>query len=359
MDHKLPYTFHEDAYWAAEPEEINLFADFVVACAEGHISPLAAAQRITNTLASVAWKNKADIDSTNNSNIDSHNGDRPYHNDIELVAVLIGSCISAFPPHSVVHIRLFEMVKSFLKVQKREIPNPLLNRAGEVRCENYQSLDLRPSIPLWEDLRRLSFLSSCEWLAEFGNLWTGVEKCGSREQQRWRNLSYFFARLEVEGIERMDWHSPLQRLLPKYWRIDEETAGWSGYLAGQVLAAAQWFVPKGHASWVWRNCCNCEQMLNNHSRLNTARKMEGDAALDGTEEGTTVDNQSFGRADDEASIGLAQSEGLLWKLENWKVWKLAFQRIEERVNDVRIHAVVRREASKALKIMEDIEAHHR
>lgn len=357
MDHKLPFTFYKDAYWAAELEEIGLFADFIVACAEGHLSPLAAAQDITDTLASEAWKNKADIDSIDNPDIDSHNGDRPYHNHIELVAVLIGSCISAFPPHSVVHIRLFEMIKSFLRVQKREIPNPLLNRAGEVRCENYKSLDLRPTIPLWEDLRRLSFSSSCEWLAEIGNLWTGVEKCGSREQQRWRNMSYFFARLEVEGVERMDWHSPLQRLLPKYWRVDENTVGWSGYLAGQVLAASQWFVPDGYALWVWRACCRRGQMLRNHSRLNSARKVEEGAAPDDLEE-TTAINQGFGRADDEASIGLGQSEGLLWKLENWKVWKAAFQRIEERVDDVRVHAVARREASRALKIMEDIETHH-
>lgn len=96
MDHKLPYTFHKDAYWAAEPEEIDLFADFVVVCAEGHLSPLAAAQNITDTLASEAWKNKAEIDVANKPDIDSHNGDRPYYNHIDLVAVLIGSLYLRF-----------------------------------------------------------------------------------------------------------------------------------------------------------------------------------------------------------------------------------------------------------------------
>lgn len=167
MDHKLPYTLHEDAYWAAEDEEIDLFADLVVACAEGHLSPFAAAQKITNTLASEAWKNKAEVDLKNE--------DRPYSNHATLVAVLIGSCTSAFPPHSVVHDRLFEMIRNFLRVERQQIPNELLDRIGEVRCENYKSLDLRPVVPLWEDLRRLSFSTSCEWLAEIGDIWAGVE----------------------------------------------------------------------------------------------------------------------------------------------------------------------------------------
>ncbi|KAH0165522.1 nucleotide-diphospho-sugar transferase, partial [Aureobasidium melanogenum] len=347
MDHKLPYTYHEDAYWAAEDEEIDLFADLVVACAEGHLSPLAAAQKITDTLASEAWKNKAEIDLKNE--------DRPYSNHATLVAVLIGSCISAFSPHSVVHDRLFKMIKNLVRVERRQIPNELLNRTGKVRCENYRSLDLRPVVPLWEDLRRLSFSSSCEWLAEIGGIWTGVEKCGSREQQRWRNLSYFFARLEVEGIERMGWHSPLQRLLPKY-RLDEKTLGWSGYLAGQVLAAAQWFVPEGHALWVWRTCCSCEKMLKKDFRLAAAKHLSGGAPLNnhGIEQ-IAMEDRSGRTAEDEALVNLALSEGWLWNLENWKVWKAAFKQIEERVDDVRVHAIVRREAYKARKIMEEME----
>jgi len=115
MDQKLPYTFQEDAYWAAEPEEITLFANIIVACAENHLSPLAAAQRITDTLATESWSNKAVID--------ANDEDRPYCTNFGLVAVLTGSCMSSFPPHSVMQRRLFEMIKCFLRVERREVPN--------------------------------------------------------------------------------------------------------------------------------------------------------------------------------------------------------------------------------------------
>jgi len=98
---------------------------------------------------------------------------------------------------------------------------------------------MRATIPLWESLKPLSFSTSCEWLADIGFPWTGVEKSGSQQQQRLRNLSYFCARLSVEGIEHLGWKSALQRLLPKFGMLDQKTVGWSGYLAGQVLAAAQ------------------------------------------------------------------------------------------------------------------------
>lgn len=123
MDQKLPYTFQEDAYWAAEPDEINLFANLIVACAENHLSPLAAAQKITDTLAKKAWSNKAVID--------ANDEDRPYHTNSGLVAVLIASCLSSFPPHSVVHKRLFEMIRCFTRVEKREVPNWFLNCDGK------------------------------------------------------------------------------------------------------------------------------------------------------------------------------------------------------------------------------------
>jgi hypothetical protein len=82
MDKKIPYKLQEDAYWAAEPEEIDLFASLVVACAENHMSPLAAAQLITNALATDAWTNKADID--------ANDEDRRHNTNFGVVAVLIG-----------------------------------------------------------------------------------------------------------------------------------------------------------------------------------------------------------------------------------------------------------------------------
>lgn len=351
MNQKLPYTFQEDAYWAAEPEEITRFADLIVACAEAHLSPLAAAQKITIMLATEAWSNKAAID--------TNNEDRPYHTNFGLVAVLIGSCMSSFPPHSVVHIRLFEMIRCFLRVEKREVPNWFLNRDGQKRSEDFGAVDMRPTIPLWESLKPLSFSSSCEWLADIGFPWTGVEKYGSQQQQRWRNLSYFCARLSVEGIEHMGWKSALQRLLPKYGMLDEKTVGWSGFLAGQVLAASQWFIPDGHAAWVWWACCYGQRYKDRPRFCPDGEQDSGEETMQDGFPGEQSDengrNFDFS-SDEEALEALMQSEDWLWNLDNWKVWKSAFKEITERVDDGRVHEVVCNEASKALKIMEELES---
>lgn len=104
-------------------------------------------------------------------------------------------------------------------------------------------------------------------------------------------------------------------------------------------------MPEGHALWVWRACFRCGHILNNDFGQNGAQSPSAGTSLDDNEnEQVTKDNQNS---------DLPRSEERLWNLKNWKVWKAAFQRIEERV-----YAVVLREASKALKIMEDIEAHH-
>ncbi|KAK5999367.1 hypothetical protein QM012_005492 [Aureobasidium pullulans] len=330
MDNKLPYTFQVDAYWAAEPDEINNFAQSIVACAEGHLSPLAAARKITDELASEAWRNKA--------HIDLHHEDRPYRTHTVLVAVLIGSCASAFPPSSVVHDRLLKMIKSFLKVEQRQIPNVLIDATEKAESAVDEPAELSPFALLWESLQPLSLASSWSWLSEIGESWSGAEKCGSQEQQRWRNLSYFSAKVAIEGIDRLGRQSPLQNLLPKYHALDQDTVGWSGYLAGQTLAAAQWFVPKSHASWVWRACCLCEKHSLSKASLSSQEKDE-------VQTRTCDDNEA----------DFARLEGWLWNLENWDAWKAAFAKVTEMVEDPRVHEVVRRAASEALKIMDEVE----
>ncbi|CAD0113345.1 unnamed protein product [Aureobasidium uvarum] len=347
MDHKLPYIFQEDAYWAAEPDEMSLYANLVVACAENHLSPFAAAQEITDTLAHEAWKNKDEID--------LHNEDRPYNTNTALVAVLICSCISSFPPHSIVHERLFNMIRSFVKVEKRPIPNSMLDRTGKFRYGDHDALEeSRPTVLLWEDLSPLSFSSSCEWLADIGETWTGVEKCGSREQQRWRNLSFFSARLAIEGIEHVGWRSPLQRLLPEYGMPSQKTIGYSGFLAGQILAAAQWFVPKDRAIWVWRACRDCEKLCKHNPRL-----ADGPGSSAGGKQKSQEEQQPAETIPNNKALrDLARSEGWLWTFDNWKLWQTAFTEVVGSVNNVRVHEVVRGEASKALKIMEELETYH-
>lgn len=198
MDHNLPYTFHQDAYYTAEPEEINLFANLILACAKNNLSPLSTAQKITNELANLSWRNKETIDANNEY--------RPYTTNTTLIAILLASCASSFPSCSVVHKRIFALIKRFAKAEKRDIiPNYSLDKNGELRDADAEvnGGDVRVSIPLWGSRSSLSFSIGCERLADVGVPWTGVEKCGSKEQQRWRNLSFFMARLTVMGVEEL------------------------------------------------------------------------------------------------------------------------------------------------------------
>lgn len=173
---------------------------------------------------------------------------------------------------------------------------------------------MRITIPLWESLKPLSFSSSCEWLADIGFPWSGVEKCGSQQQQRWRNLSYFCARLSPEKIEHMGWKSALQRVLPKYGMLDEKTVGWSGYLAGQVLAAAQWFVPDGHGAWVWRACCY-GQKYKDRARLGSdVEQVSGEEPKqDGATTKTSDDDDRGSESSNHKALrSLMKSEDWLW-----------------------------------------------
>lgn len=128
------------------------------------------------------------------------------------------------------------------------------------------------------------------------------------EQKRWRNLSYFLARLTKEGKANLGWVSALFMLLPKH-RIPYSVPGWSGYLAGQVLAAAQWIVPEGHGAWVWRQCQN--------------------------------NAQSY--------------EEWEWNLEHWNVWAKAFEELVNLPEGKRVSPTAREEAVEVLKVMRGLD----
>ncbi|TIA44383.1 hypothetical protein D6C77_10817 [Aureobasidium pullulans] len=343
MDHNLPYTFQQDAYYTAEPEEIDLFANLILACAKNNLSPLSTAQKITNELANLSWRNK--------ETIDANNENRPYTTKTTLIAILLASCASSFPPCSVVHERIFALIKSFFaKVEKRDIiPNYSLDKNGGLRNSEVDGGDVRISILLWGSR------SSLTRLADVGVPWTEVEKCGSKEQQRWRNLSFFMARLTVMGVEKLGWKSALQRLLPRYGMPVKGTLAWSGDLAGQALAAAQWFVHEGHGEWVWRACCRGE-------RPEASVEVVGDQRGEGVEpkdgDATEKDGDGSGSVTDSnerESFEENQVSKWLFNLKSWKIWKASFEEIIERIDDPRVHELARSEASKALEIMEDLE----
>ncbi|THV65576.1 hypothetical protein D6D27_10359, partial [Aureobasidium pullulans] len=245
----------------------------------------------------------------------------------------------------IVHARTFALIKSFAKVENRDIiPNYSLDRNGGLRNAEVDGGNLRVSIPLWGSRSSLSFSIGCERLADVGFPWTGVEKCGSEEQQRWRNLSFFMARLTVMGAEELGWKSALQRLLPRYGMPAEGTLAWSGVLAGQ-----------GHGEWVWRACCRGERPKASVEGVGDQRgervePKDGDATGKDGEESESVTDPKERESFEEIQISKWLSN-----LESWKIWKASFEEIIERDNDSRVHELARSEASKALEIMEDLE----
>jgi len=74
-----------------------------------------------------------------------------------------------------------------------------------------------------------------------------------------------------------------------------------------------------------------------------------------TEEQSNENDWNPESSDNDTLKVLMKSEDWLWNLDNWKMWKAAFREIAERIDDVRIHEVVRSEAIEALEVMEELE----
>lgn len=305
MDQVLPYKILEDCIYEAEEEDIVVYQDLVLATAEGRLDITTAASQITESIYDDALRAKQDID--------SNNKDQTYPLHINLLAQVIGSAASSYPPSHPAHDRLIGLLDAFTAVQpKREVPNPLVDREGNLH-DTYAGqedvLNTRPTIVLWESIKQLELGANLELLADHPRgHWSGIEKVESVEQKRWRNLNYFLARLTTEGKADLTWVSALFMLLPKH-RIPHPVPGWTGYLAGQVLAAAQWIIPEGHGAWVWRQC--------------------RDDARNGRD--------------------------WYWNLEVWNVCAKAFEELVNLPEEKRISALARQEAGEALKVMRGLD----
>lgn len=153
--------------------------------------------------------------------------------------------------------------------------------------------------------------------SDLGVKWSGIEKRSSEEQYRWRNMSYFFARLSKEGKEDLCWISALRSLEPSR-RIPKNVPGWSGFLAGQAITAAQWIIPEGHGAWV--------------------RKKFLEAVPSGK---------------------LSEDTRYYFMIEKWDVWKAAFVELAELQGDVRVPKEAIEAATKSVEIMRylEIEVH--
>ena len=159
MDDQLPYRIRADCYTLGEESEIDPYYEAVVACVEGTLSPIDAAERITAILADQARQSKADIDSNQKN--------QPYVVNTDLVAVVIGSASSSFAPESLANERL----RSFACVRPRQVLNPILDRNLELRPalkDLDHLIDTRPHMTLWENLDKLHLVENLGVLAEIG-----------------------------------------------------------------------------------------------------------------------------------------------------------------------------------------------
>ncbi|KAI7473378.1 hypothetical protein KC351_g11151 [Hortaea werneckii] len=311
MDDILPYRIQEDCFTEAEEEDIAPYEAILKAVAESQLEPHAAAEQITNLLADHAAQKERKL---------ANRGDDSSHIPIntDLLTVAIGSTASCFPPCHPVHEKLLGILSAFLSLGvQRKLPHPILNRHGDlipVHEGLAGLLNTEPSLLLWETLEPLNLeVNFQEYAREPQSKWSGVEKRRSEAQHRWRNLSYFCAQLSVLGFADLTYACALFMLEPQYL-IPVHVSGWSGHLAGHALAAAQWIVPEEHGRWVWEQC-----------------KLR---ATPGEERGS-------GRR--------------LWCLEQWGVWKAAFQRVADRMDDERIGEEVRKVALQAVKVMGELD----
>ncbi|RMZ08622.1 hypothetical protein D0862_03891 [Hortaea werneckii] len=270
MDDVLPYRIQEDCYTEAEEEDIAPYEAILKAVAESQLEPNTAAKRITDLLADHATQKERKL---------ANRGDDSSHIpiDTDMLAVAIGSTASCFPPCHPAQERLLRILSTLLSLGvQRKLPNPVLNRHAQSK-------------------------------------WSGVEKRGSEEQQRWRNFSYFCARLSVQNFADLRYACALFMLDPQR-TISTSVPGWSGHLAGQALAAAQWIAPEGHGRWVWEQC--------------------------------------RGRATPDAERYPGRN---IWCLEQWALWKAGFQRVVRRTDDERIDEEMRKVAIQAVKVMGELD----
>ncbi|KAI7184669.1 hypothetical protein KC363_g7602 [Hortaea werneckii] len=307
MDRVLPYRMLDDCQHETENDEIREYEEVFVALVEGRIDVTAAAQQITNTVYDQVMRRRRLSDTANES--------QTYPTNISLVSIGIGSMASSFPPSHAAHLKLLDLLKAFMTLEpKLRLPNPIVDNSGNILPSHVGLVDESQAKPilLWISFDELLFEVHLPQLAHDGlGRWMGVEKACSEEQARWRNLSFFFARLTTAGMADLRHVSALFMLSPKL-RLPKTSPGWSGHLAAQVLAAAQWIVPNGHGAWLWQQC-----------RVNT------------------------------------QSEGVQrcdWTVGHWSEWKDAFKEVAELYDDPMVPGIARRLSSTALEVMSRLES---
>ncbi|KAI7155056.1 hypothetical protein KC349_g7230 [Hortaea werneckii] len=306
MERILPYRMLEDCQYETEENEIKVYEEMLVALVEGQIDVATAARQITDTLCDEVMRERRLSKSADE--------DRTYPTNKSVVSIGIGSIASCFPPSHAAHRKLWQLIGAFMTLEpKRQIPSPLVDNNGNIVPSRKDWVYSEPKpILFWTDVKQLLFEAHLLRMGDEGRSHrNGVDKVNSEEQARWRNLSFFFARLTTEGIADLAHMSALFMLQPEQ-QLAKTTSVWSGYLAAQTIAAAQWIIPEGHGAWVWRQC-----------RTNTQ----------------TTDVDLFH-----------------WTVEHWNQWKEALTELAGLHDDPNVPEIARRLSSTALEEMGRLES---
>ncbi|KAJ7588184.1 hypothetical protein C8J56DRAFT_1080114 [Mycena floridula] len=166
--------------------------------------------------------------------------------------------------------------------------------------------------------------------------WSGVEKPDSEERERWRNYQAFLANITVAGISDQSEYSALKKILPanqpkKGLPWNRPTDGWPknqlweglgavGRHSGEIFAAAEW-LQRDIGKWVFEAC--------KAATATVSKATETDSELSNTP---------------------ATESKSLWNLENWRTWKVEFERVAE---EEEYDAVSREAARSAVQAMNE------
>lgn len=145
MDVVLSYRIQEDCYTYTEEENIVPYEAILKAVAESQLEPNAAAKQITDLLADHAAQEERRL---------AIRGDDPSHINVntDMLAVAMGSC---FPPSYRAQEKLLRFLSAFLSLGvRRKLPNPVLNRHGDLIPVHKGLEDIpttKPLLLLWEN----------------------------------------------------------------------------------------------------------------------------------------------------------------------------------------------------------------
>lgn len=123
MSGVLPYRVVEDCSTIGDDDGLLQYQTIIIGCALGHSTPDTTASQLTKLVAERAWQRKKTID------LIQHEG--PYCVESDLVAAVVGSLASSFPPSHAAQTRLINIFEAL----------PLVSRHSTCRIRSSTAME--------------------------------------------------------------------------------------------------------------------------------------------------------------------------------------------------------------------------